>query len=196
LRFFVFYISVQLRKMNAGGFMPQEILVVADMKGLAYNAGARRFLTGKIGACLRSPVLLEGGKGLSVREIANDCGLNMSQIAYFGTYAWRDLDALLKVRSAGGLAVVLNRGGDILNAAPVSLWTKSAWPIALLAAVFAKWYLWGAFRAVQISESPHNIGHLMLSGWEKYLAAGLARPHSSFRWNWTICPEGFKRAEK
>jgi len=176
--------------------MAQNILVVADMKGLAYNAGARRFLTEKIGACLRSPVLIGNDKCLSVGKIANDCGLNLPQIAYFGTYAWRDLDALLEVRSAGGLTVVLNSGGDILNAAPVSLWTKSAWSIALLAAVFAKWHLQGAFQAVQISESPHNIGHLMLSDWEKYLAAGLAKPHSSFRWNWTICPEGFKRAEK
>lgn len=178
--------------------MPKKILVVADMKGMAYNAEVKKFIRKKLGACLKSAVSLGENREIVLERIALDSGVNLEQVVYLGECV-NDLGALLKVRARGGLAIVLNNSRDyMLNAAPIALrlsGVNSAWPIALVAAVFAKWWLRAVFQMVLLCESPQNICHLMLPReWEKEITAGLAK--SNFKFNWTICPEGFRKAEE
>lgn len=176
----------------------QKILVVADLKGMAHNKEVRRFIHRKIDANLRSTVSFGADKEAMLAKTAADIGIDLSQIAYFGARVY-DLDALLKVRANRGLAVVINNSRDyLLNAAPIALRTQganSAWPIALLAAVFAKWGIRAVFQMIMMSEQPRNIQHLMLPpNWQEEITVGLAK--SNFKFFWTICPTGFKRAEE
>ena len=178
--------------------MLKKILVVADTKGMAYNSEVKKFIRKKLGACLKSAASLAGNKEVGLERVVLESGVNLGQVIYFGESA-NDLGALLKVRAAGGLAIVLNNSRDyMLNAAPIALRISgiySAWPIALVAAVFAKWWQRAVFQMVFLSESPKNIQHLMLpQNWEEEITAGLAK--SNFKFNWTICPEGFRKAEE
>lgn len=171
----------------------RKILVVANLMGLRDGYEAERFIKEKINVCLRSTFSLSMERlAFLQREVLPANKIDLSQIAYFGDRAY-DIDALLAVRADNGLSVVLNGNIELLSAMPISLRSRSAWPVALLVAVFAKWGIRAVFQMVLLSESPRDIQHLMLfPDWEEEITAGLAK--SDFKFRWTICPVGFKRA--
>lgn len=163
--------------------MSGRILVVADLKGMAYGRGVKRILKEEMGAGFYSATSLGKNREDGLGRVAADNSFNLSRVVYLGTCAY-DLGALLAVRAGGGLSIVLNNShGYLLNAASIALRlhsNQSAWPIALLAAVFIKWGIRGVIQMVFLAESPQDIQHLMLPpDWRKEITVGLAK--SNFR---------------
>lgn len=127
-----------------------------------------------------------------LRGMISSFNIGFQNIVYVGA-GYSDIDALLEVRSNNGLAVILNGEDAVLNVASLALVADTAWPIALLSAVFAEWGGLGVWEMVKLNPSPRNISHLMLPAeWTEILTAGLKESKFSF-YN-TLCPQSFEKA--
>jgi energy-converting hydrogenase A subunit R len=102
----------------------------------------------EIGAIYRevNPV---GGpeKARAVSDSVKQTGLSLADTIYVGDSS-TDVQAFEAVRAGGGLAISFNGNRDAVAAAEVVVVTGSAWPIALLAAIFQ---LWGKEGVMEIA---------------------------------------------
>jgi energy-converting hydrogenase A subunit R len=77
-------------------------------------------------------------KAKAVADSVTQTGLSMADTIYVGD-SLTDVQAFEAVREGGGLAISFNGNRDAVNAAEVIVVADTAWPLALLAAIFQLW---------------------------------------------------------
>ncbi len=77
-------------------------------------------------------------KAKAVADSVAKTGLSLADTIYVGD-SLTDVQAFEAVREGGGLAISFNGNRDAVNAAEVIVVADSAWPLALLAAIFQLW---------------------------------------------------------
>jgi energy-converting hydrogenase A subunit R len=78
------------------------------------------------------------GKAKAVAESLAQTHLSLADIIYVGSSS-TDVQAFEAVRAGGGLAISFNGSPAAVNAAEVIVVADSAWPLALLTAIFQLW---------------------------------------------------------
>ncbi|MGQ9689444.1 MAG: hypothetical protein ACUVXF_11765 [Desulfobaccales bacterium] len=89
-------------------------------------------------------------KAQALEDSLGRTGLKVSDVMYVGD-SLTDVAALEKVRSGGGVAVAFNADRFALRAAEVMVVADTAWPVALLAAIFQHWGKEGVVELAQSS---------------------------------------------
>ena len=93
----------------------------------------------EIGALLQEVNPIGGPeKAKAVSDSLAQTGLSMADIVYVGD-SLTDVQAFEAVRAGGGLAISFNGNRYAVNAAEVVVVADSAWPIAMLIAIFQLW---------------------------------------------------------
>ena len=77
-------------------------------------------------------------KAKAVTDSLTQTGLSLADTIYVGD-SITDVQAFEAVRDGGGLAISFNGSRDAVNAAEVIVVADSAWPLALLTAIFQLW---------------------------------------------------------
>jgi len=77
-------------------------------------------------------------KAKAVSDSLAQTGLSLADTIYVGD-SFTDVQAFEAVRAGGGLAISFNGNRDAVNAAEVIVVADSAWPLALLTAIFQLW---------------------------------------------------------
>jgi predicted HAD superfamily phosphohydrolase len=98
-------------------------------------------------------------KAQSLEDSLSRTGLAMTDLMYVGSSS-TDGPALEKVRNGGGVALAFNAHRDAVKAAEIIVAADTAWPVALMAAVFQTW---GKEGVVELAQSTRP-------GASKYLA--------------------------
>ena len=93
----------------------------------------------EIGALLQEVNPIGGPeKAKAVTDSLAQTKLSMADMVYVGD-SITDVQAFEAVRAGGGLAISFNGNRDAVNAAEVIVVADSAWPLAMLAAIFQLW---------------------------------------------------------
>jgi energy-converting hydrogenase A subunit R len=93
----------------------------------------------EIGVICREIHLVGGAqKAQALSQSLEKTGLSLPDAVYVGTDL-SDVQAFQALRAGGGLGVSFNGDQDAVNAAQVIVVADTAWPVALLAAVFQEW---------------------------------------------------------
>ena len=93
----------------------------------------------EIGALLQEVNPIGGPeKAKAVTDSLAQTGLSMADVVYVGD-SITDIEAFEAVRAGGGLAISFNGNRYAVNAAAVVVVADSAWPIAMLMAIFQLW---------------------------------------------------------
>lgn len=99
-------------------------------------------------------------KARALKASLAETGLSLSQLMYVGD-SITDVPALEQVRSGGGLAVSFNGNRYAIEAAEIAVVADTAWPVALLVAVFRQWGKEGVVELAQ-STGPGGSRYLVL----------------------------------
>lgn len=126
--------------------LPPEAAAAADLPAPAAEAIAvldrifwERLPAMEIGALLQEVNPMGGPeKAQAVTDSLAQTKLSMADMIYVGD-SITDVQAFEAVREKGGLAISFNGNRDAVNAAEVIVVADSAWPIAMLIAIFQLW---------------------------------------------------------
>jgi predicted HAD superfamily phosphohydrolase len=126
--------------------LPPEAAIMADLPAPAAEAIAvldrifwERLPAMAIGALCQEVTSIGGPeKAKVVADSLAQTGLSLTDTIYVGD-SITDVQAFEAVRAGGGLAISFNGSRDAVNAAEVIVVADSAWPLALLAAIFQLW---------------------------------------------------------
>lgn len=88
-------------------------------------------------------------KAQALEDSLAQTGLNLTNAMYVGD-SITDVPALEKVRAGGGVALAFNGNHHAIGAAEIIVVANTAWPVALLAAVFQHW---GKEGVVELAQS-------------------------------------------
>jgi predicted HAD superfamily phosphohydrolase len=100
-------------------------------------------------------------KAQALGDILKKTGISMADTIYVGD-GNTDVQAFQAAKSGGGLGISFNGNRSAVNAAQVVVVSDSAWPIALLTAIFSLWGKEGVLELAAGAGKPGGSRHLVI----------------------------------